>query len=122
MIQRIQTLWMFVTAALTGGLVAPLAGDPATHIWIIAIVGLAALVPLVAMFLFRNHDRQISMLIAEFVLLAGALGFAVYHSWIAYTAWSYAPVAVFIALATNWLALRGVLRDRMLLRSADRLR
>ncbi len=111
--------------ALTAGLVGGLSAFPCAqrHIWLMVVVALAALVPLVAIFLYKNRRRQISFLIAEFVLLAGALGFA---CWFAYLAevkiWPYAPIPVFVALVTNWLALRGVLRDEMLVRGADRLR
>lgn len=121
MIQRIQTLWMTFTAGLVGGLLA----FPCVqrHIWLMVLFALAALVPFVAIFLYKNRRRQISFLIAGFVLLSGALGFA---CWFAYWAevkiWPYAPIPVFAAMVTNWLALRGVLRDEMLVRGADRLR
>lgn len=123
MIQRVQTIWMVATAGLVGaGGVVGASGGGGHLGWSMAMAGAAALVPLVALFLFNNRQRQVSMLIAEFVLLVGAAGFAVYGAWVAHTAWSYAPVFVFAAFVTDWLALRGVLKDMMLLRNADRLR
>ncbi|MDR2912683.1 MAG: DUF4293 domain-containing protein [Alistipes sp.] len=126
MIQRVQTLWMVATAGLVAG--AALIGGGwsgeglGESFWLLLISGLAALVPLVVVFLFRNRSRQVSMLIAEFALLVGCAGFMVYGAWVARTAWVYSPVLVFLALGTNWLALRGVLRDEMLVRGADRIR
>lgn len=117
MIQRIQTVWMLVTAVLVGG-----QSDWWQLGWPMIMAAVTALVPLVAIFLFKNHARQTSLLIAEFVLLVGTAGFAIHSAWFAHTMWSYTPVFIFAAFVTNWLALRGVLRDTMLLKNADRLR
>lgn len=119
MIQRIQTLWMVLTAVLVGAAVSV---APQGEIWFLVIGGIAGLLPLATIFLFGNRSRQTSLLIVEFLLLAGTLGFGVYYSWVTRTIWTYAPVLTFAALGTNWGALRGVLRDEMLIRSADRIR
>ncbi len=121
MIQRIQTVWMLVTVGLVvcGALID---SGPLAVGWAIVLFGIAALVPFVAIFLFKNRSRQTSMLIAEFVLLAGSAGFSIYYSWIAHTAWAYSPLFFFTALLINWLALRGVLRDQMLIRDTERIR
>ncbi len=110
---------MLVTVVLLAALVpGALRGD----LWAAIALTTGALVPLVAVFCFRNLSRQVSMLIAEFVLLVGCAGFVVYGAWFAHTVWAYAPLFVFAAFVTNWLALRGALKDRMLLRDSERLR
>jgi uncharacterized membrane protein YeiH len=104
---------------VTAGLVAAFVGG---ELWTTVLFATAALVPAVAIFFYRNRQRQVSMLIAEFALLVGCAGFGVYGAWFAHTMWSFVPVFLFAALLTNWFALRGVLRDMMLLKNADRLR
>jgi hypothetical protein len=101
---------------------APRERLPFFPLWLMLMLGVTALVPLVTIFLYRNRRRQISLLVAEMVLLAGSAGFAVYYAWIAYMVAAVAPSLVIVAMLTNWLAMRGVIRDEILVRSADRIR
>lgn len=110
---------MLATAILVG--VAVLMA-PRGEFWFLVIGSIAGLLPLVTIFLFGNRSRQTSLLIVEFLLLAGALGFGMYYGWATRTIWTYAPAVVAAALWTNWRALRGVLRDQMLVKGADRIR
>ncbi len=119
MIQRIQTVWMVLTAALLG---ACLSEWERMNGWFAILVAVAALVPLVTVFLFRNRSRQTSLLIASFLPIAGCAGFAIYYGWVVHTLWAYLPLLPLAGLVTNWLALRGVLKDEMLIRDTDRLR
>ena len=167
MIQRIQTLWMAVTAALMftvffapavyfsmGGAefklmtygVKGVTGMMLVHdgaaggsivtstlsICVAAIVGLSALLPLAAIFLFKKRGLQIRLLTVEFMLLVGSAGFLAYYIRNSYNDviaamstnfyFSFYPLMIVIALLTNWFALRGVIRDDILVRSVDRIR
>ncbi len=91
-------------------------------LWLTVLCGIAVVVALVTVFLYRNRKRQISILAANFLLLAGCFGFAVYICWIADKVAPFAPPVIAISLLTNWLAFRGVTHDELLVRSADRIR
>jgi signal transduction histidine kinase len=112
---------MLLTAGLVAGGVL-LGGVRPVPLWFAAMAGAAALVPLAAMFCYKNRQRQTSLLVAGFVVLAGALGFAIWYAWWARTAWNWSPMLLFGSIFTNWLALRGVLRDEAKVRGADRIR
>ncbi len=167
MIQRIQTLWMVMTAALMcvvffmpavyfsmGGAdfkfmaygIKGITGVMLVHdgvpdgslvteilpVCVTAVIGVSALLPLAALFLFRKRRIQIRLLTAEFLLLLGSAGLLGYYIW---TTWrdiiapmstnfyfSFYPLLIVMALLTNWFALRGVMRDDRLVRSVDRIR
>jgi hypothetical protein len=96
-----------------------------------ALLGLAALVPLVAMFFYRRRLIQTRLLGAEFVLLLGGAGFMGYYVWTFYGIvagvsenyfLSFFPLVLVAAMVVNYLAIRGVLRDEMMVRAADRIR
>jgi hypothetical protein len=112
---------MLLTAGLVAGAVL-LGGVRPIPLWFAVIAGAAALVPLTAVFFYRNRQRQTSILVAEFVVLAGVFGFAIYYAWWAHAVWNGAPMLTFCAIFTNFLALRGVLGDEAKVRAADRLR
>ncbi len=107
---------MLATAGLVAG--AGYWGD----LWMTILFGIAILVPLIALLLYKNRSRQTSLLIAQFLLLAGCAGFTIYGVWFTHAMWAYAPVLIFAAFVTNWLALRGVLKDDMLVKTSNRLR
>ncbi len=98
----------------------------------IAVLGLAALVPFITIFLFRNRTLQARLLGAEFALLlggAGLLGWYVYSTWRSVVEsmsdnffFSFFPLLLVVAMLTNWFAIRGVLRDDIMVRAADRIR
>lgn len=156
MIQRIQTVYLFVTAVLAGLLFAfpsaeflsgnnmaelTAAGffDSETGKMILfpyglaATAGASALLALVTLFLYKKRMAQLRLCIVEMVLLVGTLLFEIYYIWggvksigNAAELYSYAvrlpSVFPVIALIFSWLALRGVNKDIMLLRSLDRIR
>jgi glucan phosphoethanolaminetransferase (alkaline phosphatase superfamily) len=98
----------------------------------VAVLALAALVPFVTIFLFRRRQLQARLLGAEFALILGAAGLMVWYvlsSWKSVVATmadnhvlSIFPALLVVALVTNFAALKGVLRDELLVRSADRIR
>ena len=93
MIQRIQSLYLIAVAALMGiTLFAPIAkftvgdidfvltafslaggGESQSTIWMGIILVIAAVLPIVTIFLFKNRQFQIRLCAAEFVLLLGAV-------------------------------------------------
>jgi hypothetical protein len=101
-------------------------------ICVAVVVGVAALLPLVTLFLYRRRMVQVRLLAAEFVLLVGSIGMM---SWYVWRVWrdviaemstnfyfSFWPLLIVIALITNLFAVRGIMRDEILVRSADRIR
>ncbi len=96
------------------------------------VLGLAALLPLVVIFMFRNRTLQARLLGAEFALLVGGaalLGWSVaatYRNVVAAMSdnffFSFFPLLLVVAMLTNWFAIRGVLRDEIMVRAADRIR
>jgi hypothetical protein len=101
-------------------------------ICVAVLLGLGALVPLVTIFLFRRRPLQARLLGAEFALLLGGAGFM---GWYIFSTWkgvvaemsenfffSFFPLLLVLAMLTNWLAIRGVLRDEIMVRAADRIR
>ncbi len=101
-------------------------------ICVATIVGLAALLPFVAIFLYKKRNIQIRLLTVEFLLLLGSGGFLGYYIWTTQRDivaamstnfyFSFYPLLIVIAVFTNWFAIRGVIRDDLLVRSVDRIR
>jgi len=98
----------------------------------VAMLGLAALVPFVAIFCFRNRMLQVRLLAAEFVLLVGGmvlLGWYIFSTYRGVVSqmsenffFSFFPLLLVPALMANWFAVRGVVRDERMVRAADRVR
>lgn len=97
-----------------------------------AILGLSAIVPLVAIFLYKKRQTQIRLLAVEFILLIGSTGFLGYYVWTTHRNvvaamsdsffFSFFPILIVVAVLVNWFAMRGVIRDDLLVRSVDRIR
>lgn len=96
------------------------------------LLGLAALVPFVTIFLYRNRPLQARLLGAEFALLLGGAGLLGWSVWSTYRNvvatmsdnffFSFFPLLLVVAMLANWFAIRGVLRDEIMVRAADRIR
>lgn len=154
MIQRIQTLYMFLTAVIMGLMIffpsgyiiaggqefgmrafwlEPVGGGERIYTWGLGIIiSAAALLPLVNIFLFKKRMVQYRLCMSEFALLLGAqiitlLFFYKLAATFAQFEISATTLAVpmffpAIALLINWLALRGVKKDILLLKSLNRIR
>ncbi len=96
------------------------------------LVAIISLVALITIFLFRNRPLQARLLGAEFALLVGGAGLLGWYVW---STWrnvvemmsenfffSFFPLLLVVAMLTNWFAIRGVLRDEIMVRAADRIR
>ena len=152
MIQRIQTLYLLAVAALMAAAVfTPLAYFAAgveeyklfafalksataeySTIYMGVIVALAAIVPLVNIFLFKNRLLQIRLCAVELVLLVGSTVFmALYYflsnrmfSQLEFSAHGMHIAIIFpaIAIILDYLALRAIFKDEMLVKSLDHIR
>ena len=144
MIQRIQTLYLLIIAALMAvtlfsGLAwfAGDAGEFGLYAFGLKTAGgevlvAACLVPLVTIFLFRRRLLQIRLCVVEMVLLLGSLAMeGVYYflSWRVFSDLSFhtqgfkpAIVLPLVCLLFAYLAARAVFRDELLVRAADRIR
>ena len=152
MIQRIQTLYLLAVAALMAAAIfTPLAYFAAgveeyklfafalksattkySTIYMGVIVALAAIVPFVNIFLFKNRLLQIRLCAVELVLLLGSAVFmgAYYFlsnrmfSQLEFSAHGMHIAIIFplIAIILDYLALRAIFKDEMLVKSLDRIR
>lgn len=154
MIQRIQTLYLLViTALLAVTLFARLAwfGGEGSEFGLYAfalkdaegavlhstvylgiLLSLAAVVPLVTIFLYRRRMLQIRLCVVEMVLLVGSAVMEGIYYYLGCRVVSDLPfhtqgVGVAIALPVvsllfAWLAVRAIFRDELLVRGADRIR
>lgn len=147
MIQRIQTLYLLVVSILAGVMFfTPLMryGTDGEQVWLHALklmhngesigstplyfpilLSLAALLPLVIIFLFKRRMLQIRLCAAEAVLLLGVACMEAMLFWGpkyesgSLTPASFAPIA---ALLFVWLAARAIFKDELLVKSLDRIR
>ena len=152
MIQRIQSLYLLAVAALMAAAVfTPLAYFAAgveeyklyaftlqgaqesySTIYMGVIVALAAIIPFVNIFLFKNRLLQIRICAVELMLLVGsAIFMAIYYflsnrmfSQLEFSTHGFHIAIIFplIALVLDYLAMRAIFRDEMLVKSLDRIR
>ena len=96
------------------------------------VVELATIIPLVTIFLFKNRMLQIRLCAVELVLLVGAQIFmAIYYylsnrmfEQLEFHTQGFRIAIIFplVALILDYLALRAIFKDEMLVRSLDRIR
>ncbi len=135
MIQRIQSLWLLLAAAINPlMLLTPMpermAADPA--IWIywapISMLALASFALIMAILLFKKPGIQLQVIRIGTLSLAGVLAFEVAILFslggIGPYLWdeAIAPIITGASLALAYLGRRAVLSDQQLLASVDRLR
>jgi len=124
MIQRIQSVYLFLIAIL----MAVLAIMASKVIWwqslVFAILGI---ISLVAIFLYKNRKKQ--MQIAAILLLASIIIFG-YYSYFCWEVLHFRPDIVTavgglvsgVSVILAFLSIRAIRKDEKLVRSADRLR
>jgi hypothetical protein len=120
------------TGESTGGVVTS-----TLSICTVVVLGLAALVPLITIFLFKNRTLQVRLLHIEFVFLVVGtiLFFSMWPNFMEVIEPDYSLPAIptsfqipfsslglVVAIVFNWLAIRGVRRDEDMVRAADRIR
>lgn len=152
MIQRIQSLYLLAIAALMlTAVLTPLAyfvagteeyllyafslkGGEASYstIYMGVVVALAAIIPFVNIFLFKKRMLQIRLCAVELVLLIGSVIFMAIYYYLAGRMFSdlefstqgfrIAIIFPLISLVLDYLAMRAIFHDEMLVRSLDRIR
>ncbi len=154
MIQRIQTIYLLVVVALVAmTLFFPLAffatpeqiytlyasglkgidGEVAQGtIYMFAPLLVAAILPLVNIFLFRNRMLQIRLCVMEAVLLLGTSVIIGVYFFLSYRVFSLLEISTqgfkvalmfpLIAIFFTYLAARAIFSDELLVRSVDRIR
>ncbi len=104
---------------------------PTISICLAILLGVAALLPVMTIFFYKKRQVQMRLLGAEFVLLLGGAGLLGYYMWsyarIATESsdnyfFSFFPLLLVVAMLSNWLAVKGVMRDEIMVRAADRIR
>lgn len=152
MIQRIQSLYLLLAAALMSlTLFMPIATfvvDSQTYvltafsltcgelsqstIWLGIILVIATALPLITIFLFKRRTLQIRLCAVEIVLLVGSLVLVALYYWltsrlfeglvIEHRQFGWAAPMPIVALVLSYLASRAIFKDEVLVRSLDRIR
>lgn len=147
MIQRIQTIYIFLAAVLTGLLLklnfAELAVDGNWYVFnatgigsgeemifnglpVMGFIGLITLLHLITIFLYKKRIGQIRLLSFTIILLLGLLGIMLYFLYAGFdgaeVAFKVPMVFPLIAIILDYLAIRSIGKDEALLRSLNRIR
>ena len=147
MIQRIQTIYIFLAALLTGLLLklnfAELAVEGEWYVFnakgiisgeevifnglpVMSFIILITLLHLLALFLFKTRIRQIRLLAFTIILLLGLLGIMVYFLYAGFddaeVAFRIPMIFPLVAVLLDYLAIRAIGKDEALVRSMDRIR
>lgn len=119
MIQRIQTIWLLLAVLSLIAALLLTAHMP----WLMALLVVAAVIDIVAVFVYKNRKRQIHLChLSDFLLIAWALVYVIgmlTGKGLEFSVWTLLPVA---GLVFQVLAIRGIRHDDELVRSADRIR
>ena len=147
MIQRIQTVYIFISALLIASLMKLKFADLSVNNEIYTFVakgifngeeliinGLAILIfiPIIALlhfiviFLYKKRILQIRILVFSSVLLLGLFGLFFYYTYAgisgAKVAFKIPVVFPIVAVILDYLAIRGIGKDEALVRSLNRIR
>lgn len=139
MIQRKQSLWLFLAAMMNGLLfilpiysygTPPVLIKSAEYIQLLLMAALATVLPLMTIFFFNNRGRQKGLVWLSIVASLGYFGLAVLQKQdletknplIAYTYGIPGILVTIVAIIFMIMALRGIRKDDKLIRSLDRLR
>lgn len=147
MIQRIQTIYIFIAALLTGLLLkldftelavngeiytfnarGIIGGDQVLYngLPILGFIGLITLLHLIVIFLYKKRILQIRLLGFTIILLLGLVGVMFYFLYAAYdnaeVVFKIPMVFPVIAVILDYLAIRAIGKDEALIRSLNRIR
>jgi glucan phosphoethanolaminetransferase (alkaline phosphatase superfamily) len=147
MIQRIQTVFIFISGLLTASLFKFKLADLSVNnellqffakgisngesivfdgLPIMFLIGLVALLHIVIIFIYKKRILQIRMLVFSILLLIGLFGMFFYFTYAGFDGAKVAfkiPVAFPIAaIILDWLAIRAIGKDEALIRSLNRIR
>lgn len=147
MIQRIQTVYIFIAGLITASLLKLKFADLIVNnelltfsakgifseteqifdgLSVMLFIGGIALLHIVTIFLYKKRILQIRLLVFSIVLLLGLFGMLLYFSFLAFEDAQAAlkiPVAFpFVAVILDYLAIRAIGKDEALVRSLNRIR
>ncbi|WP_297087788.1 DUF4293 domain-containing protein [uncultured Draconibacterium sp.] len=147
MIQRIQTLFILVAGMLIGSLYvqkfADIIVNDELHIFnafgifkdeellhsglpLMILIGIIAVLHLVALFLFKKRILQIRIIGFSMLLMLGLSGLFFYFTYASFeeakVAFKVAVALPVVAIILDWLAIRAIGKDEALVRSLDRIR
>jgi hypothetical protein len=147
MVQRIQTLYVFLSMLLIGFLLVFPFADIAEggklfvfdklgisgengqiqNGWpIAALIIIIDLLHLIVIFSYKKRIRQIRMLIFSILLMVGLFGMFYFFTWYSFeeARISFKIVVAFplVAIVLDYLAIRAIGKDEALIRSIDRIR
>ncbi|MGQ8335039.1 DUF4293 domain-containing protein [Sunxiuqinia sp. A32] len=147
MIQRIQTVYILISAILIGLLFAlpfaEIASDNQFFLFdirgivrnneivdsgipIAVFVGIILLIHLVAIFLYKKRIRQIRFLVFAILLLVGLFGMFYFFTFYSFSgadvSFNVTVSFPLVAIVLDYLAIRNIGKDEALVRSIDRIR
>ncbi len=147
MIQRIQTLYIFFAALLTGLMLklnfAELTVNGDWYLFnargisgkegvlfdglpVMSFILLITLLHLIALFLYKKRIRQIRILGFTILLLLGLMGILVYFLYAGFESveavFKVSVVFPLVAVILDYLAIRAIGKDEALIRSLNRIR
>lgn len=134
MIQRIQSVYLFIAALCCGGLIfilpvfvkdntAVMAASDFTYL---TLFGLSTLLSIIALFSFKKRTLQIGLTRFNIILNFAHFGILMFMWWEQKDVADFAPgLGAFlpiVAVVLLALANKGILRDEVMVKSMDRLR
>jgi hypothetical protein len=147
MIQRIQTLYIFIAALITALMLktefAEIASGGDYYIFsaggiamgenmildglpIQVFIGLIIILHLIVIFLFKRRILQIRLLVFSVILLIGLAGLILYFLYAGFDSLNVIfkiPMAIpLVAIIFDYLAIRAIGKDEALIRSINRIR
>lgn len=147
MIQRIQTVYLFISAILTGLLFllpfAEIAKDGAIYIFnfkgiildgvlkengysISVLIGIIFAMHGFAVLSYKNRIRQIRIIVFSILILLGLFGLFFFFTWYTFKgaqiSYKISMVFPLVAAILDYLAIRAIGKDEALIRSIDRIR
>ncbi len=139
MIQRIQTVYLFISALLIASLLKLKFADLSVNNEIYTFVargiysgeglvfnGLAILLHFIVIFLYKKRILQIRILVFTMVLLLGLFGMFFYFTYAGFTgakvAFKVPVVFPIVSAILDFLAIRAIGKDEALVRSLNRIR
>lgn len=147
MIQRIQTVYLFISALLIGLLFlfpfAEIAKDGAVYLFnfkgilldgVLKENGIAISVLIVvimalhgfAIFSYKNRKRQKMIVIFTILMMLGLFGLLIFFTYFSFSgaqiSFEMSVVLPLVAIIIDYLAIRAIGKDEALIRSIDRIR
>jgi hypothetical protein len=147
MIQRIQTVYIFISAIIIASLLKLKFADLSLNnelftfvakgvfsgeelifngLAIFILIPIVALLHFIVIFLYKKRILQIRILVFSMVLLLGLFGLFFYYTYVgisgAKVAFKIPVVFPIVAVILDYLAIRGIGKDEALIRSLNRIR